>query len=343
MTHDIAPSAASFDTLVDLAAESVGGKALHATDDFFAGKENLLKPGRGVFFPGKYTENGKWMDGWESRRKRTPGHDVCLIQLGLPGEIHGVDVDTNHFTGNYPEHASLEACEAPASATVEQLLGNAFEWREALPVSKLQGGSRNLFEIAERRRTTHIKLHIHPDGGVARLRVHGRVLPDWSAAQTRDGLVDLAAIANGANIAGTNDQYFGRGDQLIYPGQPANMGEGWETQRKRAPGNDWIVVKLAARGAIERAEIYTTHFKGNYPDRCSLEGAILAANTPADYLGSRSIAWQEILPQTKLTAHACHSFGPELRAAGPFTHVRLSIYPDGGVARLRLFGKRSEE
>ena len=174
MTHEIIPSAASFDTLVDLAAESVGGKALHATDDFFAAKENLLKPGRGVFIPGKYTENGKWMDGWESRRKRTPGHDVCLIKLGLAGEIRGVDIDTNHFTGNYPEHASIEGCEAPAAATAEQLLSSETRWTELLPISKLAGGSRNLFEIRDTRRYTHIKLHIHPDGGVARLRLFGK-------------------------------------------------------------------------------------------------------------------------------------------------------------------------
>jgi allantoicase len=342
MSHEPIASASTFDQLVDLAAESVGGRALWASDDFFAGKENLLKPGRGVFIPGKYTENGKWMDGWESRRKRTPGHDVCLVKLGLPGTIRGVDIDTNHFTGNYPEHASIEVCEAPANASVEQLLSSEFAWREALPISKLAGGSRNLFEFDDTKRVTHLKLHIHPDGGVARLRVHGHVLPDWKLAATAEGFVDLGAITNGAAIAGTNDQYFGRGDQLIYPGDPANMGEGWETQRKRAPGNDWIVVRLASAGLIKKVEIHTTHFKGNFPDRCSLEGTVLPPGTPANYLGSRSIAWQALLPQTKLSADAKHHFDSELRAAGPFTHVRLSIYPDGGVARLRLFGTRSD-
>ncbi len=342
MSHETVPSAASFDSMVDLAAESVGGKALHATDEFFAGKENLLKPGRGVFIPGKYTENGKWMDGWESRRKRTPGHDSCIVKLGLPGSIYGVDIDTNHFTGNYPEHASLEIAEAAANASVEQLLSPETKWREVLPLKKLQGGSRNLFELADRSRATHVRLHIHPDGGVARLRVHGVALPDWKSAAAHDGLVDLAAVTNGAVVAISNDQYFGHGDQLIHPGEPQNMGEGWETRRKRGPGNDWIVVRLAAPGTISRAEIHTTHFKGNHPDRASLEGAVLPADIPADYLASRSIDWKAILPQTKLGPDAKHLFDSELRASGPFTHVRLSIYPDGGVARLRLFGKRSE-
>ncbi len=343
MNEENAPaSPAGFDSLVDLAAEQFGGKALHATDEFFAAKENLLKPGRGVFIPGKYTESGKWMDGWESRRKRTPGHDVCLIRLGLPGEVRGVDIDTNHFTGNYPEHASIEGIEAPATATTEQLLAPELHWNELVPLSKLAGGSRNLFPVRDARRYTHIKLHIHPDGGVARLRVHGVVKPDWKAARGSDGLVDLAAVIHGATIAGANDQYFGSGEQLIHPGEPAHMGEGWETRRKRGPGNDWIVVRLGTAGTIQRAEIHTTHFKGNHPDRASLEGCILPADVPADYLASRAIAWHALLPQTKLGPDARHLFDSELRAPGPYTHVRLSIHPDGGVARLRLFGTPSK-
>lgn len=325
----------TFDHLIDLAAEAVGGQALYATDEFFAEKENLLKPGRGEYIADRFTENGKWMDGWESRRKRVPGHDFCIIRLGIPGVVRGVDVDTNHFTGNYPEHASLEGLSAPADATIEQLL--AANWTPLVPISRLEGGSRNLFPVASNERFTHVRLHIYPDGGVARLRVHGEARPDWDALGT--GLVDLAAAVNGGRVVLTNDQFFGHGEQVIYPGEPRVMREGWETRRKRGPGNDWLVVQLAGRGTLERLQVDTTHFKGNYPDTCSLEGIDLPQPVPDEFFGSRTLAWTTIVGPQKLEAHRQHVF-EALEARGPFTHVRLSIYPDGGIARLRLYGRR---
>jgi allantoicase len=328
------PAAGNFTDLVDLAAERLGGAVLWASDDFFAEKENLLKPGRGVFIPDKYTDRGKWMDGWESRRKRTPGHDSCLIRLGLPGVVRGVDVDTNHFTGNFPEHASLEACEAPRDATVEALRDPALRWSEILPLSRLAGGSQNLFAVREHGRATHLRFHIYPDGGVARLRVHGEVVP----ARAASGLVDLAALENGGVVAAANDHFFGPKDNLILPGPSLNMGDGWETRRKRGPGNDWLIVRLGTPGRIQRVEVDTSHFKGNFPDRCSLEGAVLPANVPADYLASRAIEWQTILPEVKLSADKVHPFERELEGQRPWTHVRINIFPDGGVARLRLWG-----
>jgi allantoicase len=327
----------AFTELIDLAAERVGGKALAASDEFFAGKENLLKPGRGIFIADKYTENGKWMDGWESRRKRTPGHDWCLIRLGLPGVIHGFDVDTNHFTGNYPEHASLEGCLAASDATVDQL--NAARWTELVPLSRLDGGSQNLFAVASPERFTHVRLNIYPDGGVARLRVHGEVMADLAQLRATSSLVDLAAMENGGVVALCNDNFFGKKDNLILPGTSTHMGDGWETRRRRNPGNDWTIVRLGAPGTLGRVELDTTHFKGNFPDAFSLDGARLPANVPADLLASRSVAWEAILLPTKLRAHATHTYEKELAAHGPYTHVRLSIFPDGGVARLRLFGR----
>lgn len=326
----------TFDHLIDLAAEAVGGEALYATDEFFAEKENLLKPGRGEYIADRFTDNGKWMDGWESRRKRVPGHDFCIVRLGIPGVVRGVDVDTNHFTGNYPEHASLEGLSAPADATVAQLLEST--WTPLVPISRLEGGSRNLFSVASEERFTHVRLHIYPDGGVARLRVHGEARPDWEALGS--GLVDLAAAVNGARVALTNDQFFGHGEQVIYPGEPRVMREGWETRRKRGPGNDWLVVQLAGRGTLERLQVDTTHFKGNYPDSCSLEGIDLSQPVPDDFLGSRTLKWTTIVRPQKMQAHHSHVF-ESLETHGPFTHVRLSIYPDGGVARLRLFGRRA--
>ena len=69
-----------FTELIDLASEKLGGAVLVANDEFFAPKENLLKPDAPVFIEGKYTDLGKWMDGWETRRRRTPGFDWCITQ-----------------------------------------------------------------------------------------------------------------------------------------------------------------------------------------------------------------------------------------------------------------------
>lgn len=327
----------SFTELVDLAADRVGGVALVASDEFFAPKECLLQPGRGIFIPDKYTEYGKWMDGWETRRKRTPGHDWCIIKLGLPGLIRGIDVDTNHFLGNFPEHCSLAACHRDDNPSLELLLGGRTRWTEILPISRLLGGVQNLFPVDSPKRWTHVRLHIYPDGGVARLRVHGEVVPDWERLQKSRQYVDLAAVENGGVVLVANDMFFGPKDNLIMPGRAATMGEGWETKRKRGPGHDWVIIRLGAPGVIKRIEVDTNHFKGNFPESCSLEGC-WADGVPPDFSTSRSIEWTEILPRSPLQGHTLHSFAKELQAAPPFTHVRFNIYPDGGVSRLRLFG-----
>ncbi len=330
-----------FTELVDLAGERVGGVALAASDDFFAAKENLLKPGRGVFIPDKYTDRGKWMDGWESRRRRGPGHDWCLIRLGLPGIIRGVNIDTNHFIGNHPESASLDACAAEREAPVERL--QAASWTELVPITRLEGGSQNLVTVSDLRRFTHVRLHIYPDGGVARLRVHGDVAPDWSRIRAAGGLIDLASVELGGVVLLASDMYFGKKDHLILPGPPRDMGDGWETKRRRGPGHDWVMLRLGAEGLLARIEVDTTHFKGNYPERCSLEGARLPSLQTPEFMASQSVAWQDVLAPTKLEGNHRHVFERELEAKGPFTHVRLNIFPDGGVARLRVFGTLAGE
>lgn len=319
-----------FTNLIDLAAARVGGTALYATDDFFAPKENLLQPGRGVFIVDKYTENGKWMDGWESRRKRTPGHDYCDIRLGLPGVIHGFDIDTNHFLGNYPEHASVEACNVKGDPDENTV------WTELLPISTLQGGSQNLFACENPQTWTHVRLHIYPDGGVARFRVHGIVKPDMGQLMAQE-LVDLAAVENGGRSVLANDMFFSHRNNLIMPGRAENMGDGWETKRKRGPGNDWVIVKLGVPGSLKSIEVDTNHFKGNFPESCSIEGCRLG-DVPEDFLMSRSIEWETILPRTELSAHTRHFFEHELCSDKTYTHVRLNIFPDGGISRLRLWG-----
>jgi allantoicase len=334
-TNSMLDPVATFPSLVDLASERIGGSALLASDEFFAAKENLLKPGRGIFIPDKYTERGKWMDGWESRRKRTPGRDWCIIKLGFTGVIKGVDIDTNHFLGNSPAYASIDARVASDAVTVEQCEENS--WTEILPRSPLQPGSQNLFNISNGNRWTHIRLNIFPDGGVARLRVFGDVAPDWNRI-AKEGLVDLAFVGNGGSVVAASDMFFGNKENLIMPGRAANMGDGWETKRRRGPGNDWAILRLGKPGHIETIEVDTSHFKGNYPDRCSID-ALNAPNAAVDSLTWQDFQWTEILPQTKLQADKRHYFEKEIKPFQVCTHVRLNIFPDGGVSRLRVLGK----
>lgn len=324
----------SFTELVDLASERVGGSVLYANDDFFAPKENLVLASAPVFIEGKYTERGKWMDGWESRRRRTPGFDWCLVRLGLPGIIRGIVADTSFFRGNYPEHCSLEACVAQSHADVETLTGAATEWTEILPQSPLQGDAQNRFAIEDGRRWTHLRLKIYPDGGVARLRVYGEVVPDWAALARRGGWLDLAAVEHGGLVLSCSDMFFGHRHNLIMPGRGRDMGDGWETKRRRGPGHDWAVIKLAARGRIQAVEVDTAHFKGNFPESCALEACDAEGASLTELADA---TWREILPRHKLQADTRHFFEEEIRAADA-THLRFHIYPDGGVSRLRAYG-----
>ncbi len=332
-----------FTELIDLASERLGGAVLYANDDFFAPKENLLKPGAPVWREGEYTDRGKWMDGWESRRQRTPGFDWCVIRLGLAGRVRGVVVDTAHFKGNYPEQCSLDACAVDGQPGVEQLLDDATAWTEILPVSQLRGDSQNPFAVGHEGRFTHLRFKIYPDGGVARLRVYGEVVPDWARLTRRGGELDLAAAEHGGLVLACSDMFFGHRHNLIMPGRAADMSDGWETKRRRGPGHDWAVVKLGARARkIRRVEVDTSHFKGNYPDTCSLEACELP-NDAAGEVDWASCAWREVVPRTKLEAHTRHQFEDEIADAGAATHLRFQIHPDGGVSRLRVFCEMDAE
>ncbi|MCA1578505.1 MAG: allantoicase [Acidobacteria bacterium] len=323
-----------FTELIDLASEKLGGVVLVANDDFFAPKENLLKASAPVFIEGKYTDRGKWMDGWESRRRRTPGFDWCLIRLGLPGIIRGVVVDTSFFRGNYPEHCSLDGAVFLGLPTEAELLDESVQWLPLLPQSPLSGDTRNPFPIEYGERITHLRFRIFPDGGVARLRVFGEVVPDWERLKRAGGHIDLAAAENGALVLSCSDMFFGHRHNLIMPGRAADMSDGWETKRRRSPGYDWAIIKLARPGEIRGIEVDTSHFKGNFPESCSLE----ACNTASPNLTDAAITWTDVLPRTKLQAHTRHHFDQELINAGVVSHLRFNIYPDGGVSRLRVYG-----
>jgi allantoicase len=318
-----------FRELIDLASERIGGSVLYTTDDFFAEKENLIRPSKPVWKEHEYTDRGKWMDGWESRRKRVAGYDWAILRLGARGVIRGLVVDTSFFRGNYPDSFSLDGASLSPNTLVDELL--ATQWHPIVAQTKLQGDSENLFPVNSPFAYTHLRFNIYPDGGVARLRVHGNVVPDWHLAGGLGSEVDLAAVENGAEVRMCSDMFFGPKHNLIMPGRARNMSDGWETRRRRGPGHDWVIVQLATEGTVRRIEVDTNHFKGNFPDTASIEGSPDGEH------------WLEVLPRTRLQAHTRHFFVDELVSTGPFTQLRLNVYPDGGVSRLRVWGTATQE
>ena len=326
-----------FRQLADVACETLGGSVLHATDDFFAEKERLIEASAPEWREHDYTPRGKWMDGWESRRKRAIGehvHDEVVVRLAMPVVVRGIIVDTSFFRGNFPEGCEIDGCCARADASVEELLSIRTEWLPLVGRSPLAGNANNEFSVTAEVVVTHVRLRIFPDGGVARLRVHGEVAPDWRRLGGARNELDLAALENGGQVLACSDMFFGPKHNLIAPGRAINMGAGWETKRRRGvthETHDWAVVALAAEGVIDRVEVDTNHFKGNFPDTCSLEVASSAEGP-----------WRSLLARTKLMAHTRHLYVEELHDHGPCTHVRMNVFPDGGISRLRVFGRLIE-
>ncbi|HET6630402.1 MAG TPA: allantoicase [Woeseiaceae bacterium] len=321
-----------FEEWIQLEQPRLGTRVVAASDEFFAAKERLIEPADPVFIPDKFDDHGKWMDGWESRRRRTPGHDWCVVKLGLPGIVHGLDIDTRHFTGNYPPQASVDGAVSEAEIPEEG------DWRELHAKVELGPNAHHYLPVRNGPAITHLRLNIFPDGGVARLRIYGEIRPAWSSFD-KSQAIDLLALEHGGRALRASDEHFGSMHHLNLAGRGVNMGDGWETARRRGPGHDWCVLQLGAPGIIEQVEIDTAHFKGNYPDRASLQAALVTEGADdVDRVVRESARWKVLLPESKLGADAQHVFS-ELEDLGPVSHVRLSMYPDGGISRLRLFGK----
>jgi allantoicase len=312
-----------FTTLPDLALRTLGGSVMAASDESFAEKEGLIRPGRPGFRADTFGSRGQVYDGWETRRRREPGHDWALVRLAVPGVIRGVVVDTAWFKGNYPPHASVEAAFAPGHPSPAEL--RQAEWAEIVPRADLKGDAEHHFTVAGETVYTHVRLNIFPDGGVARLRVHGEPRPDLSVY---DGLgLDLAALRNGALVTACSDEFYSSPNNVIAPGLARHQAEGWETARRRDDGNDWLVIRLAGRGLIRLAEIDTTNLLFNAPAAVSLTGL------DGDGDDAHEVS---LLPRTRLQPDTPHRF--RLTHPDPVTHVRVDIYPDGGLARVRLHG-----
>jgi allantoicase len=319
---------------IDLLSERVGGRALSCSDQWFAECSNLVKAGRGVFKQGHFVDTGQWMDGWESRRSfgrhsRLAGDDFdwCVMRMGIPGVIRGFDIDTNHFRGNAPEFVSVEAACIDGEPDLDT------NWVEVLEKSPSDAHSQNLFPCHSETVWTHLRLKMYPDGGIARFRAYGegQVVPDNFV---EGELIDLASVMNGGRGIGASDMFYSSPSNLVMPGRGVNMGDGWETKRRRDAGNDWAVVKLGLAGSIRKVIVDTAHFRGNYPDRFSLQAAVITGD---DYSNAE---WETVLEETQLYADKEHIYIHELCVdpSAQFNVVRVNIFPDGGLSRLRVFG-----
>ncbi|RUS27165.1 allantoicase [Jimgerdemannia flammicorona] len=316
-------------TCVDLANAASGGQIVSFTDEFFAQATNMIQPTPAMHCPGRFTENGAWMDGWETRR-HNPTYDWCVVKLGFAGVIRGFDLDTSYFTGNQAPVASVEACRCDEGDP-----SNDAEWEDILPKIELAPNAHHIFVLADINEEifTHVRLNIYPDGGIARFRIYGQVRPIWPKDPTE--VIDLAFVGNGGRAVEVSDQHYGQGSNLLLPGRGINMGDGWETKRSRVLNHkDWVTIRLGDKGRLREAEIDTAHFKGNFPDYVLLEACLCYEDLP-----SENTEWVTILDRSKVGPHKQHRF--ELQSQDRlFSHVRITIFPDGGVKRLRIFGTR---
>ena len=318
-----------FTALPDLAGRRLGGSVVGANDELFAERENLIKPEPAEYQTYTFGHKGQVYDGWETRRRREPGHDWAIVRLGIAGIVRGVVVDTAFFTGNYPPEISVEGTSVEGYPTPDEL--QQADWIPLVPRSPADGDTQNPFSVEAPQRVTHVRLCMYPDGGVARLRAHGEAVPDPRFLGT--GEIDLAALANGGVVTGCSNMFYSSPSNLISPGQARVMGEGWETARRRDDDNDWVEFRLAGPGRVRLAELDTSYFVGNAPGWATLRGRDSRS-------AGRDDDWVELLPRTRLQPDTRHLF--RIFDAPETTEVRLDVYPDGGMARVRLYGELSQ-
>ncbi len=316
--------------MINLADPRIGSKIIFKTDDFFAAAHRILKTDIPVFKDGLFDKHGKWMDGWETRRRRSKGYDYLVLKLGKPGKIFDIDIDTSHFNGNQPAHASLEGCFSRSKPNKKT------KWTRLLGKKKLGPNKNHNFKSQNKSTFNYIRLNIFPDGGVARLRLYGKIEIDKKTINNKN--INLTSVLNGASIVGCNNEHFGRAENIIAPGKGKNMGDGWETRRSRGKNFDWLIIKFGKPGLIKKLEIDTHHFKGNYPDSCSIQTAIINKDLSNNLIVKNSKNWKFILNKSKLSAHKKHVFKKFLIKRNKENYLKINIYPDGGISRIRAFG-----
>ena len=317
--------------MINLAEPRLGSKVIFKTDDFFASANRIINPHPPIFKEGVFDKHGKWMDGWETRRRRGKGFDYLIVKLGKPGKIFSVDIDTTYFFGNHPTHASLQAC------CSNKRPNNKSKWITILNKKKLGPDKNHNFNIKNKFTFTHIKLNIYPDGGVARLRIYGKV--EMKNVNFGNKVINLSSMLNGASIVGCNNEHFGRAENILAPGKGKNMGDGWETRRSRGKNFDWLIIKFSRPGTINKIEIDTHHFKGNYPDRCSVQATYIHKKISNYLIVKKSNKWKSLLNKVKLYGNKKHSFNNKTMQKNKINLIRINIYPDGGISRIRAFGK----
>jgi len=319
------------DGLINLAQPRLGSKVIFKTDDFFASANRIIDPLQPVFKEGLFDKNGKWMDGWESRRKRTSGHDYLIIKLGRPGSICKVDVDTSHFNGNQPSMISLEGCNSK-SKSIKNL-----KWKTLIGKKKTKANSHHIFNVSSKSIFTHIKLNIFPDGGVARLRLYGNISKENNNFGNKT--INLASLLNGASVIACNNEHFGKAENILVPGKSKNMGDGWETRRRRGKGYDWLIMNSIKGQKINKIEVSTHHFKGNFPSHCSLQAAFIPNKKSPSSIVKSSNYWKFLLNKINLSANKTHKFKNKLMKNNKINYIKINIFPDGGISRLKIFGK----
>ena len=322
--------------LVNLASPKMGTKILAFSDDFFGEVTRMLNDKDPIFIEDKYDNHGKWMDGWESKRRRDGGNDWAIIKLGSAGIISKIEIDTSYFTGNFPPFFSLEGIYSETEPDKDS------NWTTLIDKTSLIGDCKNDFELNLKETLNFIRLQIFPDGGVARIRLFGEVKYNWKQFNS-DEIIELSSLKLGGSILAYNNAHYGDVSALLSDGRGKTMGDGWETRRRREPGNDWIIIKLAQKGNIEKIEIDTAHFKGNYPDRASIQATSIDKNITTKDLIQNSDNWNIILDETKLSADNIHKYKIDSNSKNEATHIKLNIYPDGGVSRLRIFGTKLDD
>ena len=317
--------------LIDLAQSRLGSKIVYKTDEFFAPAKRIINSWPPVFKEGVFDKHGKWMDGWETRRKRSKGHDYLILKLGKPGKIYKVDIDTSYFSGNHPTKVSMQAC-----FSKKKIPNKNSKWTTILIKKSTKANSHHFFIIKNKSIFSHIKLKIFPDGGVARLRVYGTI---ENKKKFGKKILNLTSLLNGATPIVCNNEHFGRAENILAPGIGKNMGDGWETRRSRGKNFDWLIIKCATVGKINKIQIDTHHFKGNYPDKCSLQAAYINSKISNKSIVNSSKKWKLLLNKVKLNAHKKHNFQNKLMKNKKVNYIRINIFPDGGISRIRMFGK----
>ena len=316
--------------LIDLAQPRLGTKVIYKTDDFFASANRIISPTEPIFKVGVFDKHGKWMDGWESRRKRTGGHDFIIIKLGKPGMIKKIDVDTSYFNGNQPAMISIEGVNSSSNKL------NKLKWQPLLSKKKTKANNHHYFTINSNKVFTHIKFNIFPDGGVARLRLYGSIA---KSRKIKNKKVNLASLLDGSSVIACNNEHFGKAENILAPGKAKDMGDGWETRRRRGKGFDWLILNSLAGKEIDKIEISTHHFKGNFPSHCSLQATYLPNSKNFKQIVNSSINWKYLLKNAKLSANKVHIFKNNFMKKDKINFIKINIFPDGGISRFRIYGK----